>query len=306
MDLESVRARLGGVAAVPICPFRANDESIDELAFRNQITFLLESGVDSIVPCGNTMEFYSMTTEEAKAVVTATTDVVQQQVPVIVGIGHDTATAIALAHHAETAGADAVMVHQPVHPFLSGQGVVEYIKTIAGATELGIILYVRRELLDVNAYLELFELPNLIGVKHATNDLQAIAELVQATRGSAVAWICGSAEGWAPFYRLAGARGFTSGLANVFPRFTLSMRDALHRSDFETAMEVWRTILPFEQMRAKDNNAFNVSVIKEAMNQLGRNGGIVRKPASPLTIGDRKSLSSLLESWGAAVASPRS
>lgn len=293
-----LRHQLRGIAAVPTCPFRAGDERIDEEGFREGIRFLRDSGVDTLVPCGNTMEFYSLTRDEVNRLNAITIDVVQGRLPVIVGIGYDTKTAVEMARVAERAGADAVMIHQPVQPFLSAPGIVDYLTEIAQAIEIGVILYVRRDLLNVADYLELFKLDNVVGVKHATNDLQFIAQLVAKTRAYAVAWICGSAEAWAPFYHVAGARGFTSGLANVVPRHTLAMRDALLGNDIAAAMDVWQQVEPFEAMRAKENSAYNVAVVKEALNAMGRNGGVVRKPASGLGTEDRQAVVKLLEDWG--------
>lgn len=301
MAFDDLKRHLQGVAAVPTSPFRASDEEIDEAAFREQIGFLRDSGVDTLVPCGNTMEFYSLTLSEVERLNAITFELVQDQLPIIVGVGYDTRTAITLAKSAEDRGADAVMIHQPSQPFLTSSGITSYIAEISEAIDIGVILYVRRELLGVAEYRKLFELENVIGVKHATNDLQFLAQLIANTREYDVAWICGSAEGWAPFYHVAGARGFTSGLANVFPRHTLAMRDALHNNDLKSAMGVWHQIEAFESMRAKEGGAYNVAVVKEALNLLGRQGGVVRKPASGLTAKDRRALEKLFESWGIEV-----
>lgn len=303
-EIVDLKARLDGVAAVPICPFRVKDESIDEDGFREQIAHLVESGVDSIVPCGNTMEFFSLTLSEIERLNVLTFEVAKGRIPIIVGIGHDIRTAVGLARAAEAAGADAVMIHQPNQPFVSRSGIVDYVTEIARSIDIGVVLYIRRELLGPADYHRLFALPNMVGVKHATNDLQYVSRLIRETRDHDVAWICGSAEGWAPFYHVAGARGFTSGLANVFPRLTLEMRDALRSGDLAAAMNVWQKIEPFESMRAKEASAFNVAVVKEALNLVGRNGGVVRKPASGLGAEDQRVLRDMLASWGIELAKP--
>lgn len=298
LDPTDLKSRLDGVAAVPTCPFRPEDESIDEDGFREQIDHLAASGVDSIVPCGNTMEFFSLTSDEIGRLNALTFEVVAGRTPIIVGIGHDTRTAVGLARAAEEAGADGVMIHQPNQPFVSRSGIVDYVTEIASSVDIGVVLYIRREMMGPADYGRLFSLPNVVGVKHATNDLQYVSRLIGETRDHDVAWICGSAEGWAPFYHVAGARGFTSGLANVFPHLTLTMRDALRAGDLPAAMEVWHMIEPFESMRAKENSAFNVAVVKEALNLVGRNGGVVRKPSGRLGSEDQRALRDLLASWG--------
>lgn len=65
---------------------------------------------------------------------------------------------------------------------------------------------------------------------------------------------------WAPFLWLGGARRFTSGLANVPPRPAFQMFEALQADDFARVIEVWLRIKPFEDLRARGNNANNVSL----------------------------------------------
>ena len=50
-----------------------------------------------------------------------------------------------------------------------------------------------------------------------------------------------------PGYWAYGARGFTSGLANVSPALSLSMLGALGR-DLAGAMDTWELIRPFEDL----------------------------------------------------------
>lgn len=290
------RRRLEGVSAVPVCAFNHSGD-LNLRGCQDQAAFLRDSGVDAIVPCGNTSEYYSLTVEESMLLAEATQEVIDGSIPTIVGVGHDLTTAIRLAHHAEGLGADGIMIHQPNQPFADKDGVVKYISAIAQSVGIDVILYVRRDVLGIKEYKKLFELPNIIAVKHASNDVHFAGKLIAETRDYGATWICGSAEGWAPFYSLIGSKGFTSGLANVFPELTLTMRDALKSGDFESAMKVWHSIHAFEAMRAKDSNAYNVSVIKAAMNLIGRNGGIVREPASNLPQQDLNALRQILEGW---------
>ena len=57
-------------------------------------------------------------------------------------------TAREMALAAQNAGADAVMVHQPVHPYLMTEGLIRYYAGIARSVEIGVVLYARHEAID--------------------------------------------------------------------------------------------------------------------------------------------------------------
>ena len=95
-------------------------------------------------------------------------------------------------------------------------------------------------------------------------------------------WLAGAAELTAPAFWAVGARGFTSGLANVSPALALAMLEALRENDFVAAMQVWESARRFEELRLADGSADNVSVVKEALAQLGLCRADVRPPSRPL------------------------
>jgi 4-hydroxy-tetrahydrodipicolinate synthase len=188
------------------------------------------------------------------------------------------------------------MVHQPVHPYQSADGWVDYHRRIADAVpELGVVCYVRSPRLSGAAFAALADAcPNVVGVKYAVPDPLALADLVDAVGAQRWVWSCGLAETWAPYFWQSGARGFTSGLATVAPRRSLEMLAQLHAGDLAGAMLTWRRLRPFEDMRARDGSALNVSVVKEALAQLGLCRADVRPPISPLTAGERAEVTRIL------------
>ena len=107
--------------------------------------------------------------------------------------------------------------------------------------------------------------------------------------------ICGLAELWAPFFALAGGRGFTSGLVSVDATLPLRLCAALEAGDWPAAMEAWRAIRPFEQLRARHDAGNNVPVVKEAMELEGLLPcALVRPPLAPLSAEDRAELAEVL------------
>ncbi len=113
-----------------------------------------------------------------------------------------------------------VMVHQPVHPYVSQSGWVDYHRAIAeavpgawGSSPTSATAQLRGERLA-----ELADAcPNVIGVKYAVPDAARFAAFARDAGPERFVWVAGLAEPYAPSYFSAGATGFTSGLVNVAP-----------------------------------------------------------------------------------------
>jgi 4-hydroxy-tetrahydrodipicolinate synthase len=296
MNYADLAGRLRTVHAINVTPFR-EDGGVDFDSLEDNVEFLVSNGLEVIVPCGNTGEFYSLSVEEAEAVTRFVVEKVDGRATVLAGVGHDTRTARQMASFAQEAGADAVMIHQPAHPYLTSEGLVRYYTEISRGLEIGVALYVRHETID-RAVLERVTAPeNVVAIKYAINDLPTFGYLVQSI-DSPVVWICGTAEMWAPFFFVVGAEGFTSGLVNVAPELSLGMLQGLREGNRESVQAIWRKVAPLERLRARTHSGYNVAVIKEAMELLGLAPGRVREPGSELEEADRQELVRILRAWG--------
>jgi len=291
--------QLQTVCAINLTPFRGEQREIDWDALEQNIRFLLDNGVKVIVPCGNTSEFFSLTLEEAKQEIERVVRWVDGRAVVIAGIGYGVETAVELGRHAQRAGADAVMIHQPIQPYITEKGAVAYYRKIMEALDIPSVVYFKDPNLSDDILKELAPVEQFIAVKYAINDLPRFARVVrEIPKEHGITWICGTAEKWAPFFWHAGAVGFTSGLVNVHPEFSLGMLRALQQNDTDTVWNLWKQILPFEDLRAKYNSGNNVAVVKEALNLLGMKGGLLREPLDPLNESDREELKRMLTDWG--------
>src|SRR6266545_3467396 len=256
---ERVKRALESVVTINVTPF-GDDGGVDTEAYTRVLARVVDAGITTVTPNGNTGEFYSLSADELALAVKLTAETVGGGVTVIAGVGLDAATAAAQARTAAGAGAHGVMVHQPVHPYQSLDGWAAYHREVA----------------------------------RAVPDPLALPGLVAAVGAGRLTWVCGLAETWAPFFWLGGARGFTSGLANVAPRRSLDLLAHLRSGDTGPAMAVWSLLKPFEDMRARAGSAANVSVVKEALAQLGLCGPAVRPPISELSPAERDEVTRIL------------
>ncbi|MEV6910021.1 dihydrodipicolinate synthase family protein [Amycolatopsis sp. NPDC051071] len=298
-SFDQRKRRLSGVVAIPVTPFDAHG-AVESRTYENLVDRLITGGVEVVTPNGNTGEFYALDEAETRHCLELTVKAAAGRASVVAGVGHDVTTAIRAARHAREAGAELIMIHQPVHPYVSADGWVEYHRAIATAVpELGVVPYVRDARIEGGLLARLGDAaPNVIGVKYAVADPVRFASVARDAGLERFTWIAGLAELSAPGYFAVGATGFTSGLVNVAPAISLEMFHSLRDGDFRGAMDVWERVRPFEEMRAADGNANNVSVVKEALAQLDLCRPEVRPPSRVLRHGERRLVTGLLEKWG--------
>jgi 4-hydroxy-tetrahydrodipicolinate synthase len=298
MHIDDLKQALCTLVAVPVTPFDS-DGQVDLEAYAAVIQRLAGGGVRAVTPNGNTGEFYSLSLEECSQTIRVAASAAGSQSLVLAGVGHDTATASRMAREAAQAGAAAVMIHQIVHPFRSAAGWVAYHQAIASAVpELGVVPYIRDSQVTPAMLKALLDAcPNIIGVKYAVNDPLLFGAMTKEIGSQRLAWVCGVAESWAPFYWVAGARGFTSGLVNVTIEPSLALLAKLQAGDYPGAMALWAKLKPFEDLRARHANGNNVSVIKEAMAQMGLGARTVRPPITELPEAERAEVTAILAAW---------
>ncbi|GAA5053157.1 dihydrodipicolinate synthase family protein [Nocardia callitridis] len=300
MDLDEVGSRLASVVAITPTPF-TDDNTIDAPTLERVVGRLTDGGISVLTVNGNTGEFYALASAETRTLVDLVAEAKPEETLLVAGVGFDVATAIDSAEYARDRGAAAIMVHQPVHPYVSRAGWVDYHRAIAAALpDVGVIPYVRNTRITADDFGALADAcPNVLAVKYAVPDPVRFATVARAAGVDRFTWIAGLAELSAPGYAAVGATGFTSGLASVAPELSLRMHAALTVGDFGAAMRVWDTVREFEELRLARDGADNVSVIKEALHQLGFGSADVRPPASRLDPECREQVSKILAALNA-------
>jgi 4-hydroxy-tetrahydrodipicolinate synthase len=298
--LHRLRNALSGVSGILVTPFDSDDQIVPS-RLAPVVDRAVEAGVSVLVANGNTGEFYALTTTEAEAMVHASAELVADRVPLIGGIGRGINDALALTRASRAAGVSALMIHQPPDPFVAPRGVVGYVsRIIEEAQGIPAILYLRDDGIGMDAIAELCAIPNVVGVKWACPTPMRLGEAIKAN-DPALVWSGGLAETWAPAFYAVGARGFTSGLINVWPERSVEISQALEKGDYATARTLIDGIASFEALRAEERNGANVSVVKAALQYLGEDCGPPRLPAAwPLAEEKHRALADLLQAIPAA------
>lgn len=274
---------LTGISGILVTPFDGNGD-IAPRRLQPIIDRALGAGVHMPVVNGNTGEYYALTTDEACTMVQEVVRMVAGRAPVLAGVGRGLRDAVHLARMSAEAGAAALMVHQPPDPFVAPRGIADYLRAIDNASGgLPMMLYLRNDAIGTKAIADICALPNVRGVKWASPNPQRLAE-ARAACDPSIVWVGGLAEVWAPTFYAVGARGFTSGLINVWPERSMAIHAALEAGDYAGANALIAGMKLFEDIRAEEMSGTNVTAVKAALIAQGLDCGPTRPPSAwPLT-----------------------
>jgi 4-hydroxy-tetrahydrodipicolinate synthase len=297
MEPEKFKNILSGYSVTTTAPFSSDLSEIDTEGFAGNLKFLTDHKVPLLIPNGNTGEFYSLSEQEWFQILSTSVNTVGSKSTIMSGVGHSIKTAKHQIEKARSLGVSAVMIMYPQHVFVSEEGAYDYYKSILNdAKGMNVVLYKKGPLLSDEVLRKLMQFNSLVGVKYASGRIVDFAKTVQEL-GSSIVWSCGTAERFAPFFWMAGAKAFTSGLGNFAPKITADMYNALSAGDYAKAMDIQKMITPLEFLREGRGKANNVPVVKRAMDHVGLVGGICRPPIHMLSEEEQESVIRTIKDW---------
>src|SRR5260221_57751 len=181
---HTMRTQFTGVGTALVTPF-SKGGGLDEAGVRRLARRQVDGGVHFLVPCGTTGESPTLTEEERTAVVRICVEESRGKVPVLAGAGgYDTREVIHAARHMERAGADGLLSVTPYYNKPTPDGLFQHFKAIAESTSLPIVVYNvpgRTGVnIDVPTLVRLAAIPNVVGVKEASGNIQQMCEVCAA------------------------------------------------------------------------------------------------------------------------------
>ncbi|HTJ97228.1 MAG TPA: 4-hydroxy-tetrahydrodipicolinate synthase [Rhodocyclaceae bacterium] len=271
----------GSLPAIPT-PMQ-DDGSLDIPALKRMLDWHVAEGTDGIVVVGTTGESPTVDFDEHCLLIKTTVDHIAGRIPVIAGTGaNSTPEAIKLAQYAKEAGADAHLSVVPYYNKPTQEGLYQHFKAIAEAVELPLILYnvPGRTVADLSndTTLRLAELPNIVGIKDATGNLERAADLIKRAPKGFALYSGDDATGVAAV--LLGYHGCISVTATVAPKLMHEMVFAARTGDVVKARDIHFKLLGLHKNLFLEANPIPA---KWAVQQLGLIGGALRLPLTPLS-----------------------
>ena len=274
------------------------DGSVDQESLRRLVDWHIEQGTDAIVAVGTTGESATLDEQEHCRVIRQVVEYTAGRVPVIAGTGANSTTeAVSLTQCAREAGADACLLVTPYYNKPTQEGLFLHHKAVAEAVDIPQILYnvPGRTACDMlpETIGRLAEVPNIVGVKEATGDLERV---------SSIRRLCGDEfdifsgdDITARELVLLGGQGVISVTANIAPRLMHEMVAAALKGDREKAEAIDGQLTDLHRNLFLEANPIPV---KWALAEMGRIPQGIRLPLTWLSDRYRATLRQTLQRAG--------
>lgn len=271
----------GSIVAI-VTPMQ-DDGSLDLPRLRSLIDWHIAEGSDGIVIVGTTGESPTVDVHEHCELIRAAVEHAAGRVPVIAGTGaNSTAEAVELAKFAKSSGAAAHLSVVPYYNRPTQEGLYQHFRTVAEAVELPMILYnvPGRTVADLSndTTLRLAEVPNIVGLKDATGNIDRACDLI-ARAPAGFALYSGDDMTSAAFLMLGG-HGVISVTANVTPRAMHELCAAAAADDARRLREINARLVPLHRDLFCEANPIPV---KWAVARMGHIGYGIRLPLTQLS-----------------------
>jgi 4-hydroxy-tetrahydrodipicolinate synthase len=280
---------LSGIIVPLLTPLTADDE-VDLPALRLLVDRLISAGVSAVVADAGTSEFSQLSDEERRAVAETVIDQVAGRIPALVGVSTPgTRTTIAHAKHAESIGAQGVMVLPPYYAPVPFASIRDHYVAVSDAVSIPIMLYnnlaVTGTLLTVDQLAEIVEASNVRWLKLTTNHLEQVPAVLDRVGTKAV--VFEGVDTLAFLSMLNGARGWVAGPANAIPELAIDLyRLTLLDPDLEAARALHLRLVPLLSCFVAAPGIYR-SGIKEVCRLRGYELGGTRRPGRDLTDEER-------------------
>ncbi len=271
------------------------DYSLDEDAMRTHYAWQIESGVHGLVVCGSLGESSTLSHDEKLTVLQCALDASAGRVPVLCGIAERaTQDATRFAQRAAAVGANGFMVLPPLLYKSDARETMAYLRAVAAATDLPLMIYNNPVAYGVDVtpemFAELADEPKFVAIKESSDDVRRLTDIINLV-GDRYQLFCG-VDNIALEALLLGADGWLAGLVCAFPEETVAIYHLAKAGHVKEAVELYRWFMPLLHL---DVNAKLVQNIKLAEAMVGVSTEHVRPPRMPLVGEERAQVKAIIE-----------
>ncbi len=270
-----------GVCTALVTPFindRVNYPML-ELLLNRQIS----AGIPAVIIAGTTGEGATLTDKEKLELFRISKDIVGDKMKIIAGTGsNSTQHAVELSGYAQEAGVDGLLVVSPYYNKATPDGLFAHYLTISNSVNLPIVIYnvPSRTGLDipVSVYRQLAKIPNIAGVKEASDSIEKVVQIKSECPDSFAIWT-GNDAMTVPVISLGGS-GVISVTSNVIPVAMVKMTEDALNGDFILAGKLQAKLYPLIKQLFCEVNPIPV---KAGMKLIGYDCGPCRLPLTTLS-----------------------
>ena len=274
------------------------DGSLDFERYRALLDWHVEQGTNAIVAVGTTGESPTVDVDEHLQLIRVTVEQIKGRIPVIAGAGaNSTLEAVELTREAKALGAQATLQVVPYYNKPTQEGLYQHFKTIAEAVDLPVILYnvPGRTVADLahETTLRLAEIPNVVGIKDATGNIERGEWLIREAPADFA--IYSGDDGTAVALMLLGGHGNISVTANVVPDMMSRLCALAMAGNAKQAADLQLKLLPLHRAMFVEPNPIPV---KWALSRMGKIKSGLRLPLVELSRSQQSVVEQALKNLG--------
>jgi 4-hydroxy-tetrahydrodipicolinate synthase len=283
-----------GVFPALLTPFTKDDE-LDMTMYEKNLAAQEDAGVQGIIIGGSLGEASTITEKEKEQLVKFSKEYLKERLPVILNIAESsTRDALKQVSHAKSWGADGIMLLPPMRYKSDDRETITYFKTIAGSTDLPIMIYNNPVDYKIDTRPEMFEelavCENITALKESSRDVTNLTRMINRF-GNRFKILCG-VDTLAMEELCLGADGWVAGLVCAFPKETVQIYNLVKAGKIAEAAEIYRWFMPLLEL---DIHPKLVQYIKLAAAQTGISNEYVRAPRLILEGAERDSVLKIIK-----------
>jgi 1-pyrroline-4-hydroxy-2-carboxylate deaminase len=264
-----------------------NKDILDLDMFEKNIHAQINAGVHGIILGGTLGEASTLTNQEKEVLIKATLSIVKGKIPVIINIAEQsTKEAIAVAKHAESVGANGLMLLPPMRYKATDFETVTYFSEIAKSTSLPIMIYNNPIDYKIEVTLDMFEElskhKNIEAIKESTRDVTNVIRLKNRFGNRYKVFTGVDTLGLESL--VLGADGWVAGLVCAYPAETVCIYELVKAGKINEALEIYKWFMPLLELDISPQLVQNIKLAEVAT---GIGTEHVRAPRLPLQGSER-------------------
>lgn len=282
------KEKYGRILIPMVTPFK-EDQSLDVAKAKWLAEFLVESGrADTLILCGTTGEFATMTFDERVELFRVIMDAVGDKIPLIAGVGcTSTPETIRLAQKAQEIGYETVMVITPYFNKPNQEQLYEHFRLVAEAVDINVLLYNIPIFTGVNidpaTLSRLAKIDNIVAVKdEAELNPKQVTAYLNSTPDDFIIYNGDDTMILESYAQGGGKRigGVVSGASHLLGNRIREMIESFLSGEVQKAADIQRSIFPLLRVMGQNGRINPVALWKEAMKLGGLDAGVPRLPFS--------------------------
>lgn len=287
---------LGKVITAMVTPIHPEKNKVCKKRIHHLVNHLIENGSDGLVIAGTTGESPTLSHDEKIKLFRQVIETNDGRAKLIAGTGsNNTAETIEFTKEvAELGGIDAVLIVAPYYNKPNQDGLYAHFAAVAEASSLPVVIYniPGRSVVNIEpeTIIRLAKLPNIIGVKESSGDLDNISKIIAGTSEDFLVY-SGDDSLTLPILSVGGD-GVISVASHIVGNEMQEMIQAFEKGEVQKAASIHRKLLPLM------NGLFavpNPAPTKYLLNQQGISVGPVRLPLVDLNAEQGTKLQAILE-----------